>query len=486
MPPSSSEGKHRLKGYGAVPTIEASTILIEDANVSWVQAYAIQQQQKQQQQQRQQQHQPKESEWEALETDDLSPASSHAPRYRDVPFAIAYLANLVTMLLVAICYGSFDFGQEADADADADAGKFSHAAPSASASLVALLLVSASASFLLPFFLIGAFVPRYPRTSVAISLLVSVLCIFSLVLMLFISYPSLWMLLFTVAIAAVFVWYVVAMEAFIPFAAAILKIAAKGVTQNWGVYMVSAVLAAGSLLWSLLWVYIANGVGLFDDLASASANTNTNTNSGYYAHDNGGTGTAVTAKAFFLLLSLYWTITVITNITQTTVAGIIGTYCFDKSSASTFLSPAVRNSLHRSCTTSFGSICFGSLLHALITTLRVLADWARNNAQSNNEGSGGAALLFCVLQCLLSLVEDIIEYFNQWAYAFVGIYGMSYLESGKAVIELFQARGCSAILTNQLSMYVLNTVVLITGMVCGIVGILCSHWLAYDPSTVFW
>ena len=83
-------------------------------------------------------------------------------------------------------------------------------------------------------------------------------------------------------------------------------------------------------------------------------------------------------------------------------------------------------------------------------------------------------------------MEDIIEYFNQWAYAFVGIYGMSYLESGKAVIELFQARGCSAILTNQLSMYVLNTVVLITGMVCGIVGILCSHWLAYDPSTVFW
>ena len=97
-----------------------------------------------------------------------------------------------------------------------------------------------------------------------------------------------------------------------------------------------------------------------------------------------------------------------------------------------------------------------------------MADYARNQARQNNES--GMAMLFCVLQCLLSIIEDIIEYFNQWAYTFVGIYGTSYLESGKMVLELFRARGCEAILTNGLNMYVLNALVGITGLLCGLMG----------------
>jgi hypothetical protein len=101
-----------------------------------------------------------------------------------------------------------------------------------------------------------------------------------------------------------------------------------------------------------------------------------------------------------------------------------------------------------------------------------LADWAQQNARDSNDGAMG--LLFCCLQCILSLIRDIIEYFNQWCYVFVGIYGFSYIESGNAVVELFKARGCSAILTDALASYVLNTLVLTTGLICGIVGFVCS------------
>jgi hypothetical protein len=80
------------------------------------------------------------------------------------------------------------------------------------------------------------------------------------------------------------------------------------------------------------------------------------------------------------------------------------------------------------------------------------------------------ALLYCVLQCILSILEDIIRYFNQWSYVFVGIYGTSYLESGKMVIELFGERGCQMIMTDGLNMYVLNAIVWITGLICGVIG----------------
>jgi hypothetical protein len=67
------------------------------------------------------------------------------------------------------------------------------------------------------------------------------------------------------------------------------------------------------------------------------------------------------------------------------------------------------------------------------------------------------------------LLEDIIDYFNQWAYVFVGIYGYSYIDSGKKVLELFEARGISSIMTDNLVGYVLGftttTVAVVNGLV---------------------
>ena len=117
-------------------------------------------------------------------------------------------------------------------------------------------------------------------------------------------------------------------------------------------------------------------------------------------------------------------------------------------------------------------------------TLRVLANYAEEQARS--EGNQTMALIFCVLQCILSILEDILEYFNRWSYTFVGIYGMSYLESGKAVLELFKARGCTAILTNGLAVYVLNSVVIFTGVACGVIAMIFASVINVNTWCAFW
>lgn len=155
----------------------------------------------------------------------------------------------------------------------------------------------------------------------------------------------------------------------------------------------------------------------------------------------------------------------------------MATWCFVADEAESCCSPAVTGSLVRSMTYSFGSICFGSLLQALIATFRFLLESARNSRNSADDNACGSILL-CCLECLARCFEDILEYFNQWAYVFVGIYGTSYLESGRKVIELFRARGWTAIVSDKLVGYTLGFVVFGLAVATGVFGLVVESMVS--------
>jgi hypothetical protein len=73
-------------------------------------------------------------------------------------------------------------------------------------------------------------------------------------------------------------------------------------------------------------------------------------------------------------------------------------------------SPALRDSFNRATTYSFGSICFGSLLVAVIRSLRALEHYAR--------GNDDMSFVVCIIQCILACIESIIEAFNSYAYVY--------------------------------------------------------------------
>jgi hypothetical protein len=111
-----------------------------------------------------------------------------------------------------------------------------------------------------------------------------------------------------------------------------------------------------------------------------------------------------------------------------------------------------------------------------MSVIRYLLEAARSNRDQNSNGCGTVVL--CILECLTRWLEDILDYFNQWAYVFVGIYGFSYLESGRSVIELFRARGWTSIVTNNLVGYVLGFVTFTVGLLTGIVGIATEFFVS--------
>jgi hypothetical protein len=158
---------------------------------------------------------------------------------------------------------------------------------------------------------------------------------------------------------------------------------------------------------------------------------------------------------FFLLISFYWGLQVFKNVAHTTVAGTVATFWYNSESAG-----ATGSSLKRATTTSFGSICFGSLLVAILQALRALAE------SSREEGS----FMGCICECILGCLQSLMEYFNRWAFVYVGIYGYKFTQAGKAVFQLFNQRGWDAIINDDLIGNVLSFAALGIGLVCAGIG----------------
>jgi hypothetical protein len=89
------------------------------------------------------------------------------------------------------------------------------------------------------------------------------------------------------------------------------------------------------------------------------------------------------------------------NTVHVTVAGTVGNWWFKPSEASSCCSSAVNNAATRAMTTSFGSICFGSLIVAVIQALKMLANTAR--------AEGDAGIMACVAECILACLASIVE-----------------------------------------------------------------------------
>jgi Plasma-membrane choline transporter len=149
-----------------------------------------------------------------------------------------------------------------------------------------------------------------------------------------------------------------------------------------------------------------------------------------------------------------------------TVAGGVGTWWFEPADAQCCCSAAVNNSFLRTITTSFGSICFGSLIVAIIQGLDELVTTV---CAQDDDG-----ILSCVTECFLSCFASLVEYFNTWAFVYVGLYGYSYLEAGKNVFTLFRNRGWEAIIADDLVSNTLCLISLIMGDIMGSVGLILA------------
>mmetsp|Transcript_150091 Transcript_150091/g.279767 ORF Transcript_150091/g.279767 Transcript_150091/m.279767 type:complete len:446 (-) Transcript_150091:98-1435(-) len=329
--------------------------------------------------------------------------------YNDPWFAIAFLAQVVAMM-AWIGYAAAT-GKYSVVAGAADSGKaaallqgFQHGfskAPSAADSLQ-IFAIMALASLLLAIvlaavwmFMLKTFPVRMTKMSL-ISLPVA-WGVGSVIVMASGGNPLPSLLVF--ALTSFFVWMVWDR---LEFTAKILKVVVKIYDKAPLVYAAAfatiALQATWLVVWTLAFIPVVN-----DESA----------------------GLAV----FPLLLSLYWGMQVISNILYVSLAGVVARYYFGEQ-----LEEAVPRSVGQACTNFFGSICFGSLLIAIVQTLREMARQAKE--QASEDGNSTAAIAMCVVDCFLGCLETLVQIFNEFAFVYVAIYAIPFTDAAKKTYNL--------------------------------------------------
>ena len=176
----------------------------------------------------------------------------------------------------------------------------------------------------------------------------------------------------------------------------------------------------------------------------------------------------------FASFAIFWMTEWLKNTLHATTAGVYGSWYY---SVRSFPRGATRGALKRSLTYSFGSISLGSLIVAIINLLRQICQVARNQDLASGDIIGYVFL--CVADCLLGILEWIVEFVNRYAFVHVALYGKSYLAAAKDTWRMIKDRGFDALINDCLIGPVLTYGALFMGYVCAIVAY--AYLIITDP-----
>lgn len=371
-------------------------------------------------------------------------------RCRDPVFAVLFIANVAAMVGVFIKYGTNPLNNvEAEQDGDDGQIELGEEGIIYTAATAAGISAAFSAVMMQVLMCIPGFLIKFAL-------------IFNVVLaglgMAFSFYSgSMVGGIISAIFFALFCCYAYMVWSRIPFATANLKTACAALRSNCGVTLFAYIFAALAVAWSILWSLAVAGV---QDTGILIKCTEYQDSYGYTRES-----CSVNYGIFFgLFVSFFFTHQVLQNSVHTTVAGVVGSWWF-KPEQNGFCGSAVFGSFFRTMTTSLGSVCFGSLLVAIIQATRQILEMARQNDDVGQ-------FLACCIDCLLGCLQSLLEYFNKWAFVYVGVYGYGYCEAGKSVIQLFKDRGWEAVIADDLVGMALFMTSLVVGLVMAGVGVL--------------
>jgi Plasma-membrane choline transporter len=374
------------------------------------------------------------------------------PSYNDVWFAAAFAVNVVATMALAVFAGIPFLSADAAASASNNSNGTSTTKTKEDGGdddddhvfrwLGILLLLGAAWSFLALKFVVRGSLQNAARV-VQVAYFAAPILLVASSAVLFALGDSLGAALAPAGVLWAFVLLVGwrPLRKFVPFAAATLHVSAIAVRENLGVVAVSIGSVLLVLAWMAIWILAFAGVSSLFHKDDAAASSSSSSNK-----DDAGDGSALSLRqfvAYAVLLSLYWGHQVIKNVVHFATSGAISTWWFMPSHEHDGAS-AVRDSLRRATTHSFGSVCMASLLNTIAETLEA-------TLRSNDHQS----LLSCVLVCLLSCLRVWLEMFNSFALVYAALYNSSYLAAGRQVVRLFKHAGWTTFINDCLVFRVL-------------------------------
>lgn len=114
---------------------------------------------------------------------------------------------------------------------------------------------------------------------------------------------------------------------------------------------------------------------------------------------------------------------------------------------------------------------------------RFFVEQAYQNARESNNNLAACAL--CILDCLLGILENLVQYLNRYAFAICAIYGKPFLQAANQAWALMKSRGFDAIINDSLINGVMSLIIIIGGLSTGIFGALVGYY-GYNTDWRVW
>lgn len=175
---------------------------------------------------------------------------------------------------------------------------------------------------------------------------------------------------------------------------------------------------------------------------------------------------------------IIWGTGVIWNVCHVTYAGVFGRWYYGKDRDG-----ALMPSLQVATGPSFGSICMGTGMVAILST----ADLATRIAMQDAEEDGNVLLcvVLCIVRCIIDCVRDIAEYFNDWAYVLCALRGVSMCESAQMTCTVLMCARVPSITQDMLLNSLVNMGVLGAGFFTSIVTAVVTGVVKMDTEVAF-
>lgn len=267
--------------------------------------------------------------------------------------------------------------------------------------------------------------------------------------------------------ALILVIYITCVRRRIKFAAVHLKVAGHAIFRLPMTLLVAVVMVAVQLAWAVAWTLGSLGLLFHHDWIKLK--TDSCTTQSCELEIQAGTVIGVLVA---MMLVYFWVTFVLRNVIAVTTAGTVAAW---KTASNT---PFITmGAWARAVTLNLGSICFGSLIVAILETIVWLLNCC--SWMLSQSGNCVAACLVGCLACIVGCVESAIEFFNRFAYTYVGCYGYSFVTSSRHVFQLFAKKGWSAIVNDDLT----GNVFFLGNLVVGAISAYIAIQIASDSDT---
>jgi len=224
---------------------------------------------------------------------------------------------------------------------------------------------------------------------------------------------------------------------------------------------ISACSAAASVLWSFVCVGVFVGAWARSDRVSATRPSGESAG-------GGGSPALGYVQYFFEMLVYFWGGFVAFNTCHVTFCGVFGRWYYGKTTDST-----VRDSAKTAFSTSFGSICFGSLIIAIIRAMEAVARKLQNDAEESENYV--ACVIACIIRMVISCIGDILEWISLYAYVQVAVRGLGFISAAKATYSMATISNLIYIV----SAILVGWVVSMGAVLCGLSGALTSGFIGF-------